>query len=69
LPISSLIGSTNGLCRLFWTGRKKAAQLALKTLLPIVVWKQLLIRIRTHADIAAQYGFEIVLKPLPSLDC
>ena len=48
---------------------QKAAQLALKTLLPIVVWKQLLVRIRTQADIAAQYGFEIVLKPLPSLDC
>jgi hypothetical protein len=46
-----------------------AAQLALKILLPIVVWKQLLIRIRTQADIAAQYGFEIVLKSLPNLDC
>jgi len=48
---------------------QSAAQLALKTLLPIVVWKQLLVRIRTQADIAAQYGFEIVLKPLPGLDC
>jgi hypothetical protein len=45
---------------------KKAAQLALKLLLPTVLWKQLLIRIRTQADIAAQYGFEIILKPLPN---
>ena len=45
---------------------KKAAQLALKLLLPTVLWKQLLIRIRTQADITAQYGFEIILKPLPN---
>jgi hypothetical protein len=34
-----------------------------------VVWKQLLALIRTHADIAAHYGFEIVLEPLPNLNC
>jgi hypothetical protein len=48
---------------------KAAAQLALKILLPIVVWKQLLALSRTHADIAAHYGFEIVLEPLPNLNC
>lgn len=48
---------------------KEAAQLTLKILLPIVLWKQLLVRIRAQADIAAQYGFEIVLKPLPNLNC
>jgi hypothetical protein len=45
---------------------KKAAQLALKILLPTVLWKQLLVLIRTQADIAALYGFEITLKPLPN---
>jgi hypothetical protein len=45
---------------------KKAAQLALKLLLPTVLWKQLLVLIRTQADIAALYGFEITLKPLPN---
>ena len=45
---------------------KEAAQLALKILLPTVLWKQLLVRIRTQADIAALYGFEFTLKPLPN---
>jgi Transposase DDE domain len=48
---------------------QQAAQLALKVLFPIVLWKQLLLSVRTHADIAAQFGFEFVLKPLPRLDC
>jgi hypothetical protein len=39
--------------------------LALSVLFPSVLWFQLLKLIRTHADIAAQYGFEITLKPLP----
>jgi hypothetical protein len=30
-----------------------------------VVWHQLLRQIRLSEDIAAQYGFEIVIKPLP----
>jgi hypothetical protein len=45
---------------------KAASRLALETLLPSIVWFQLLKQIRMSADIAAQYGFEIVLKPLPS---
>ncbi len=46
---------------------KTASRLALETLLPSIVWFQLLKQIQRSADIAAQYGFEIVLKPLPSL--
>ncbi|WP_233748709.1 hypothetical protein [Leptodesmis sichuanensis] len=44
---------------------KTASRLALETLLPSIVWFQLLKQIRMSADIAAQYGFEIVLKSLP----
>ncbi len=44
---------------------KTTSRLALETLLPSVVWFQLLKQIRMSADIAAQHGFEIVLKPLP----
>jgi hypothetical protein len=43
---------------------KAASDLALAVLFPSVVWFQLLRLIRTHTNIAAQYGFEIVLKPL-----
>lgn len=43
---------------------KVASELALSILFPSVVWFQLLKQIRVHADIAAQYGFEISLKPL-----
>lgn len=46
---------------------KTASRLALETLLPSIVWFQLLKQIQTSADIAAQYGFEIILKSLPSL--
>lgn len=44
---------------------KAASRLALEALLPSIVWFQLLKQIRRSADIAAQYGFEIVLKSLP----
>jgi hypothetical protein len=44
---------------------KAASDLALKVLFPSVLWFRLLRSIRTNADIAAQYGFEITLKPLP----
>jgi len=43
---------------------KVASDLALSVLFPSVIWFQLLKLIRTHADIAAQYGFEITLKLL-----
>jgi Transposase DDE domain len=43
---------------------KAASELALSILFPSVVWFQLLKQIQVHADIAAQYGFEIRLKPL-----
>jgi Transposase DDE domain len=45
--------------RLDW---KAASELALSILFPSVLWFQFLRQIRTHADIAAQHGFEIVLK-------
>jgi hypothetical protein len=44
---------------------KAASDVALKVLFPSVLWFQLLRAIPTNADIAAQYGFEITLKPLP----
>ena len=45
---------------------KMASRLALKTLLPSIVWFQLLKQIQMSTVIAAQYGFEIALKPLPN---
>lgn len=45
---------------------KTASRLALETLLPLIVWFQFLKQIRMSADIAAQYGFDISLKSLPS---
>jgi hypothetical protein len=45
---------------------KVASRLALETLLPSIAWVQLLKQIQMSADIAAQQGFEIVLKPLSS---
>ncbi len=45
---------------------KATSRLALETLFPSIVWFQLLSQIRISADIAAQYGFEIVLKSLPN---
>jgi hypothetical protein len=44
---------------------KAASRLTLETLFPSIVWFQLLKQIRASADIAAHYGFEIVLKSLP----
>ncbi len=44
---------------------KSASRLALETLLPSIVWLQLLKQIEISVDIAARYGFEIVLKSLP----
>ena len=41
---------------------KAASDLALEVLFPSVVWVQLLKRIQCHTEIAAQYGFDIVLK-------
>lgn len=46
---------------------KAASDLALEILFPSIVWFQLLKFIQSRAEIAAQYGFEIVLKPLPDL--
>jgi hypothetical protein len=43
---------------------KTASRLALKTLLPSIVWLQLLKQIQMNTDIAAHHGFEIVLKSL-----
>jgi Transposase DDE domain len=44
---------------------KIASRLALETLFPSIIWFQLLKQIRMSTDIAAQYGFQIVLKSLP----
>jgi hypothetical protein len=44
---------------------KAASDLALSVLFPAVLWFQLLKLIQTRADIAAKYGFEIILKHLP----
>jgi hypothetical protein len=43
---------------------KTASRLALKTLLPSIVWLQLLKQIQMNTDLATHYGFEIVLKSL-----
>jgi hypothetical protein len=51
---------------------KATSRLALETLLPSVVWFTLLRQMREQAEIAARYGIEITLKPLPELtykDC
>ena len=44
---------------------KATSELALEILFPSIVWFQFLRLIRTRTKIAAQYGFEIVLKPIP----
>ncbi len=44
---------------------KAASRLTLETLFPSIVWFQLMKQIQISADIAAQHGVEIVLKPLP----
>ncbi|HEY9645993.1 MAG TPA: hypothetical protein V6C88_06475, partial [Chroococcidiopsis sp.] len=46
---------------------KVVSRLALETLLPSIVWLQLLKQIQSRAEIASQHGFEIVLKSLPNL--
>jgi hypothetical protein len=43
---------------------KDTSRLALQTFFPSIIWLQLLRQIRVSADIAALYGFEILLKPL-----
>ena len=46
---------------------KATARLTLEKLLPSVLWSQLLKQIRRNADIAAHYGFEIIIKSLPDM--
>jgi hypothetical protein len=46
---------------------KKASDLALSILFPAVLWFQLLKFIQIRADIAAHFGFEIILNPLPDI--
>lgn len=48
---------------------KVASDLTLKVLFPSFLWTQFLQTIRSNTDIAAQYGFEIILKPLPKMVC
>lgn len=43
----------------------QASDLALSTLFPSVVWCQWLKLIQHQGDLAAQFGFEIILKRLP----
>lgn len=45
---------------------KAASDLALSVLFPSILWLQLLKLISTRSNIAANYGFEITLKPLPN---
>ena len=44
---------------------KATARLTLEKLLPAVLWAQLLRQIRRNAHIAADYGFDIVVRPRP----
>ena len=44
----------------------KCETLPLSVLFPSVLWLKLLRYIRINADIAARYGFEILLKPIPT---
>ena len=43
---------------------KATARLTLEKLLPAVLWSQMLRQIRQNADVAAHYGFEIVINSL-----
>lgn len=45
---------------------KATSRLTLEKLLPSVLWFEVLKHTRKSADIAAQFGFQIVLKPLPN---
>jgi hypothetical protein len=44
---------------------KATVRLTLEKLLPSVLWAQMLRQIRRNADMAAHYGFEIIIKSLP----
>jgi hypothetical protein len=44
---------------------KATVRLTLEKLLPSLLWAQMLRQIRRNADIAAHYGFEIIIKSLP----
>lgn len=46
---------------------KATVRLTVEKLLPSVRWAQTLRQVRQNADIAALYGFEIIVKPLPEL--
>ena len=46
---------------------KATARLTLEKLLPSVLWSQMLRQIRRHTDIAAHYGFQIIIKSLPDI--
>lgn len=46
---------------------KATARLTLEKLLPSVLWAQMLRQISRNADIAAHYGFEIIIKSLPDM--
>ena len=48
---------------------KATSRLALDSLLPSLVGLKLLRQIRDQAEIAARYGIEITLKPMPKLIC
>jgi hypothetical protein len=48
---------------------KSTSRLELEKLLPSVLWAEVLRHTCKSADIAAQFGFQIVLKPLPDLTC
>ncbi|MFN5471783.1 MAG: transposase, partial [Pseudanabaena sp.] len=45
---------------------KAASDLTLSVLFPSGLWLKLLRYIRINADIAARYGFKIVLIPIPT---
>ncbi len=44
---------------------KATARLTLEKLLPSVLWSQTLRQLRRNADIAAQFGFDIIIRSLP----
>lgn len=44
---------------------KATARLTLEKLLPSIRWAQTLRQVRDNADIAAHFGFEIIIKSLP----
>ena len=46
---------------------KATARLTLEKLLPSVIWTKLLRKIKRDADIAAYFGFDIILKSRPDM--